>query len=173
MANKRHIQHVRSSVVNNGKPKLPVAEDLLYGEIAINYHAGTETVSLKNDSNEIVTFHDEVEITSGDPKVNTEIWIDTSDETSYEVYTKEQMDLTINSLDQRISALESQSGGTAGDDAYEVQIGTSGETISANTKIFIDTDTGSEGNIYVYTKEQVDALIADLQRQIDELNPQP
>lgn len=55
MANK-HLQHVKSNVVNNGSPKLPTTSQLLLGEIGINYANGYERMSIKNDANEIVEF---------------------------------------------------------------------------------------------------------------------
>ena len=53
MANK--IIHKHSSVLNNGMAKLPTAEQLEYGEIAINYAPNNETISFKNDNDEIVS----------------------------------------------------------------------------------------------------------------------
>ena len=54
MSNK--IIHKRSSVVTeNGMPKIPTPDHLEYGEIAINYASGVETLSMKNADNEIVT----------------------------------------------------------------------------------------------------------------------
>ena len=51
----RTVLNKRSNVVlEDGKPKIPTAEQLNYGEIAINYNAGTETISFKNSNNEIV-----------------------------------------------------------------------------------------------------------------------
>lgn len=192
MAEKRHIQHLRSSVVEqNGQPKLPLASNLQYGELAINYHKGTETVSFKNDEDEIVLFHDEVEISSGQPKVNTEIWIDTSDKSVTEVYTKEQIDSQVSGInndiasvkskdteqDSRIQALEGK------DVAYETRLDAV-ESLASNNIIISDTtpssnntelfvDTSNDGGLYeVYTKVQVDGFIAELQRQIDELKEQ-
>jgi len=55
MANK-HIQHVKSNAVNNGSPKLPTIDQILLGEIGINYANGYERMSIKNDANEIVEF---------------------------------------------------------------------------------------------------------------------
>ena len=55
MANK-HLQHVKSNVVNNGSPKLPTIDQILLGEIGINYADGYERMSIKNDHNEIVEF---------------------------------------------------------------------------------------------------------------------
>lgn len=54
MANQ--IIHKKSSVVTDGKPKLPLSSDLVYGELAINYAKDNETISLKNSDNEIVEF---------------------------------------------------------------------------------------------------------------------
>lgn len=53
---KRHIQHQKSSLSEGGGPKLPTAEQLYYGEIAVNYGKGTEAISIKNSNDEIVTF---------------------------------------------------------------------------------------------------------------------
>ena len=54
--NVNHIQHIKSNVVENGKPKLPLASALVEGELAVNYAEGYETISLKNSSGDIVTF---------------------------------------------------------------------------------------------------------------------
>lgn len=50
------LQHKMSRVVNDNTPKLPTAEQLVYGEIAINYAENLETLSIKNDANNVVTF---------------------------------------------------------------------------------------------------------------------
>ena len=52
--NKTHLLHIRSSVVENGNPKLPQPEDISYGELAINYAKDNEVLSIKNSANEIV-----------------------------------------------------------------------------------------------------------------------
>ena len=52
MANK--LIHKRSSVITDNNPKLPQADGLEFGEIAINYADGYETISFKNTENEIV-----------------------------------------------------------------------------------------------------------------------
>lgn len=56
MAINRHIEHIKSKIVNEGAPKLPEAADLHHGEIAINYAKGYETISIKNESGDVVTF---------------------------------------------------------------------------------------------------------------------
>ena len=52
----KHIQHKRSNVSTGGVPKLPAASQIEYGEIAVNYSTDGETLSIKNASNQIVTF---------------------------------------------------------------------------------------------------------------------
>lgn len=54
--NINHLQHVKSSVVENGMPKLPAPSVLVEGELAVNYAADYETLSIKNSSGEVVTF---------------------------------------------------------------------------------------------------------------------
>lgn len=41
--------------LENGEPKIITPEKLLYGEIAINYAQGAETIMFKNTADEIVT----------------------------------------------------------------------------------------------------------------------
>lgn len=52
----KSLQHKRSSVVNDNTPKLPTAEQLVYGEIAINYAKDYETLSIRNSDDAVVTF---------------------------------------------------------------------------------------------------------------------
>ena len=61
MAITKHVQHPKSSATTattEGRtvPRLPSSGDLLYGEIAVNYRSGYETLSIKNSSNDIVPF---------------------------------------------------------------------------------------------------------------------
>ena len=56
MANIKSISHKKSSVIENGLPKLPTAAQLELGELAINFADGYETLSIKNSNDEIVTF---------------------------------------------------------------------------------------------------------------------
>ena len=52
----RHITHIKSKVVENGSPKLPTAAQIQEGEIGVNYAKGLETLSIKNESGDVVTF---------------------------------------------------------------------------------------------------------------------
>jgi len=50
------VLNKRSSALSNGEAKLPTPSQLEYGEIAINFANGHETLSIKNNNNEIATF---------------------------------------------------------------------------------------------------------------------
>lgn len=39
-----------------GTPKLPTSDQLEYGEIAINYGSGIETIAIRNENDEIIKF---------------------------------------------------------------------------------------------------------------------
>ena len=55
--NINHISHKKSNVKNqDGTPMLPSASNLVDGEIAVNYADGVETLSIKNDSGNVITF---------------------------------------------------------------------------------------------------------------------
>lgn len=59
---RKTLLHIKSNVVENGRPKLPQASQLLPGEIAVNYADGYETLSIKNSNNEIATFSNDATI---------------------------------------------------------------------------------------------------------------
>lgn len=48
---RRHLQHIKSSVLN----KAPLSSDLEYGEIAVNYANGSEDIYIKNANNTVVS----------------------------------------------------------------------------------------------------------------------
>ncbi len=52
---RKQLLHVKSKDLVEGKPKLPTVEQIDYGELAINYAADNEKISLKNSSDSIVT----------------------------------------------------------------------------------------------------------------------
>ena len=55
MDQKNKIIHKRSAaILDNGKAKLPTKDQLEYGELAINFAKGVETISFKNNNDEIV-----------------------------------------------------------------------------------------------------------------------
>ena len=49
---KKHLQHIKSSQ----KGKIPTPQDLMYGEIAVNYAEDSEQLFIKNSEDEIVPF---------------------------------------------------------------------------------------------------------------------
>jgi hypothetical protein len=50
------ILHLRSNAEDNNGPALPSVDSLAEGEIAINYHAGMETIAFKNDDSGLTVF---------------------------------------------------------------------------------------------------------------------
>lgn len=68
----KKVLNKRSNQVVNGKAKLPIASELDYGEIAINYHDGVESISIKNDSGEVVTFATEENLNKTELKSDQE-----------------------------------------------------------------------------------------------------
>ena len=48
------IQLKRSSVLDGGSAKQPLADQLEYGELAVNYAAADPTIFIKNSSNEVI-----------------------------------------------------------------------------------------------------------------------
>ena len=49
-----NVYSLRSNEVVNGKAKEPTPDKLGYGEIAVNYADGYESLFIKNDSNDII-----------------------------------------------------------------------------------------------------------------------
>ncbi len=69
---RRKLLHIRSNVVENGEAKLPTSEQIEYGELAINFADGYETLSIRNSNDEIVKFSNDTyfeNIISEDEKV--------------------------------------------------------------------------------------------------------
>ena len=54
--NANFVSHKKSKLKENGGPKLPLASDIVEGEIAINFGKDVETLSIKNESGDVVTF---------------------------------------------------------------------------------------------------------------------
>jgi hypothetical protein len=52
MSNK--VLLTRSSALSSGLPAVP--NELDYGELAINYHSGKETLFIQNDDDDVVSF---------------------------------------------------------------------------------------------------------------------
>lgn len=154
MANKK-VLHIRSTVVDDssGKPKLPTAGQIDYGEIAINYAKGKETFSIKNEANEIVSFGNEVFVGSTEPEQGShaEIFIDESENPPVlDFYSK-------NEVDEKVTAINGTINNVKTEVDKKVICGTdvSASTISS---IFIDESINTSTEIY--SKEQIDKKIA-------------
>lgn len=169
MADKKEIKvlHKKSNQLSNGGPKLPTSGQLDYGEIAINYSKGSETISIKNDEDEIVTFQNEVFVGDKLPDENTtfEIFIDeTMSDENIDIYTKADVDSKLQKLkedaDGKYLTEEDLSDVATKDDIEgvknQVQIseGIQGE-------IMVDESLNS-GDERVYTASEVDSLFKKL-----------
>ena len=66
----KHLIHANSNSIINGKPKQPSDTRIKYGELAVNYKKGSETIFIKNDEDEISSF-------SSDAIINQQIKIKT------------------------------------------------------------------------------------------------
>ena len=58
MSKNSKLIHIKSKQrgKDNLSPKLPTCEQLEYGEIAINYGDGIETIAIRNENDEIIKF---------------------------------------------------------------------------------------------------------------------
>ena len=52
----KHLINLHSNKLRGGGAKLPEPQQIEYGEIAVNYAKGVETIAIKNSEDEIVTF---------------------------------------------------------------------------------------------------------------------
>ena len=150
MPNRQHLLHVRSNQLVDGKAKAPTAEQIGYGEIAVNYAPGYETLFVKNSGDTVVGISNRVQVGGEEPPIGSpiEIYVDTSvDSLTVDVYTKSEVDAKDDALKNQV---------TVKDDDSTVQ----GE---------IQVDETDSPQYEVYTKAQVDLLIQGLQSQIDEL----
>ena len=100
--NVNHIQHLKSSVVQTVSgvttPKLPLPGDLIEGELAINYAAGYETISIKNSSGNVVTF-------SSDEKIFDII----ADDEEVTAYALTDLDTRLSGLTEDLASHEADS----------------------------------------------------------------
>ena len=64
MSTKWKLIHIKSKQRGeDGKsPKLPTSDQLQYGELAINYGDGIETIAIRNENDEIVKFISEKKV---------------------------------------------------------------------------------------------------------------
>ena len=83
MAKNWKLIHIKSKQRGEDgvSPKLPTSEQLEYGEIAINYGDGIETIAIRNDSDEIVTFIPEHKVKEYIDKRIKELVVNSRDET--------------------------------------------------------------------------------------------
>ena len=168
MARKK-LLHIKSRVANGSAevgftPKLPSPAQIDYGEIAVNYANGLETLAIKNDVNQIVSFsNDAVLMGYVDSRVSgiNEVAIvysgqtTPSDDSRIEVFVDENVvpeDVDVytqRQVDDKISA--------ATDDAKAI-IKVSGASDDYKSEIVVDENVDPQ-DVDVYTQAQVDGKI--------------
>lgn len=157
----RKVLHKRSGLLDGTNPKLPAANVMVEGEIAVNYHKGVETLSIKNSEGEIVAFQNEILLgsTPANGELSTaKLIIDEDAESAQaEIYTKAE-------TDGRFSLLEVAD--EANKQAIEQKI-TCGESMdnSEEAFIFIDESETVVQSETVYTKKEVDDIIKRLKEE--------
>ena len=128
--NIEHIQHLRSNEVVNGQPKAPTANNLLDGEIAVNYAAGNETLFIKSgDGSNVKSF---------------------SNDDNF--YKKDAIDDIVSGINDTISGLsgDTQSEIEALDEKKFDASGITGYTTTAATKALNDVVTAHTGDATVH-----------------------
>ena len=120
MANK--IIHKHSSVVTDEKPKLPSSSQLEYGELAVNYADGYETISLKNTNDNIVEFKSTKYVTDIIEK------------------NEKVISITLGELNKRIDSIESSNDTFVTNDVFESELGEVTENLSATQAFVAEKD---------------------------------
>ena len=159
--NINHLQHVKSSVVEEGLPKLPQASVLVEGEIAVNYAKDYETLSIKNSSGEVVTFssdyyYTEKKLGSGFTNDNSGLTVTQALNDTEQVIAAALNDLNERKLDT--SALtQSLSGFVTTEEFDESELVTSAALNDLNSRIIEISGNTSEIDLSdYYTKTEVD-----------------
>ena len=139
--NANFVSHKKSKQKNqDGSPKLPLASALVEGEIAINFAENVETLSILNESGDVVTFssdnyYSEKKLGSGFTGANSAVTV-----TDVIVENEEIVSTALNDLNDRIDNL---------DLGNEVEVN-SGDTPSGQTiELWIDESiTPIEAEVY-------------------------
>ena len=163
MAKNITILHKKSNQTVGKQPKLPTDEQLEYGEIAVNYHKGVETISFKNDDDEIVTLQKDVlvgeDIDLDSLETTAKIIIDESVEgDEMEIYTKAEVDGHLSTLEKADSDLQKEI-------QCKIIVGTEAENEEGD--IFIDESDST--SIDVYSKTEVDGHLSTLEKADSDL----
>ena len=88
-----------SSPIKVKFPKLPTKDNLIEGEIAVNYLKGHETLSIKNTENEIVGFVNENEFFQAQEIISSALGQEKNDRIESITKIEEKLDLKANSAD--------------------------------------------------------------------------
>lgn len=150
--NIKSLQHKNSNVVNDDEgiktPKLPDADKLVYGEIAINYATNLETLSIKNSDNAVVTFSsDSIIYNNVDKKINdikedlasvvsVKLGADTEESENFLNFDDDGVSLAVRSIDANATKLKKKIVVAGIDGQLGAGNYTNGDEIDAGTDIY-------------------------------------
>ena len=131
----------------DGKPKLPSASQVSYGELTMNYAEGVETLAIKNSSDNIVTFSNEVNVGTQTPANSSmaKIFINESD-SSVQYHSSEGW-----------KPLETGGGGDSGTVNVTQTTGTSTTLVMSQNAVTTELNKKANTN-HTHTASQVTGL---------------
>ena len=139
--NINYVSHKKSKLKDlNGKPQLPSASALVEGEIAVNYAEDVETLSIKNESGDIVTFSSDNYYT--EQKLGSAFT--ENNVTVTEVIEENELvtSTALNDLESRINEVD-VSNTTPSDDSVELWVDTSDSAIPTAFDVYTKTEVNS------------------------------
>lgn len=141
-------------VKQEGAQYIADAESLVDADIKLDSALHELENSLGSLSGTIISSSDEVWVGTGEPTIESiEIFVDESvDPLSVDVYSKAEVDATVESLQNSDTALTQS--------VNEKVVYGADENNAMTTNLFVDTSASD--SVEVYTKAQVDAIIAKL-----------
>ena len=156
-----HKRSVQPNELGNG-PKLPDASILEYGEVAVNYGAGHEALSFKNNNDEVVSlrtdeyyqgkFNDVIgDIEATEARITD---ITTAIEENEEVLAS-----AITDLDSRIKTIEENGSGCFDEESVRGIVNSVVNTVITDLDSSAESTNGSFVNVKV---EQADGLISNV-----------
>ena len=162
----KKVLNKRSNVVlGDGNPKIPTAEQMEYGEIAVNYHAGKEIISFKNSNNEIVAFGDEVVIGTSEPLPGShaEIFIDTTEGPSKAVLKFKNQDGEWVAFIETVQATGSSITAVMSQNAVTVELNKKANT----TDVYTKSEVNNTLNNYSTSTEVTQQITAAVKGKAD------
>ena len=161
--NFEHLIHKNSNVTTNGNPKLPTSGQIEYGEIAVNYATGKETISLKNSNNDIVTFSSDEQINALINKSEKVTAAALNDLNARLIQVNNDVDeietvaaTALDDLDERVNAIQGLPQVSVSDNGKTLMVVDGAWALVNSTVVYSGSGTpsnsqGNNGDIYVQT----------------------